>query len=132
MPATSLRMAVSITVAPLSASIVRRVPLESIKVIFGMMDGSQSRTLGNDVKSKTPEPALRASYIVIRGNAPVRRNTHVLGVAQQQRDQSARFLDLGGEPVDSRADVAGRTGGCLPDRIFDRLRGVRDRPRANA
>jgi hypothetical protein len=35
MPGTLLRIAVSITVAPTSASTVREVPLESVNVIFG-------------------------------------------------------------------------------------------------
>jgi hypothetical protein len=36
MPGTLLRIAVSMTVAPISASTLRSVPLESMYVIFGM------------------------------------------------------------------------------------------------
>src|SRR6478735_12267580 len=59
-PGTLLRIAVSMTVEPSSASTVRPAPLESLKVIFGIRKDSRNDFVSDDAPL----------YIVICGRKP--------------------------------------------------------------
>src|SRR5262245_45008578 len=91
-----LRIAVSMTVEPSSASTVRPAPLESLKVIFGIRKDSKNDFVVDDarlyivIRAQKPSPVIAGIASLRSRPAPHRRPARV--------DRSHRRSPLGGGP----------------------------------
>src|SRR5262245_42041026 len=95
MPGTLLWIAVSITVAPTIASIVRAVPAKSMKVIFGMRAQNPERKAAS-----RPRPVLTAQPRARQGARDKRlckRKRWELVRPQQVRDRALGLVDSGAQ-----------------------------------